>query len=347
MKVIITLEDKPGALYEALNFIQPEGFKSIQSFPVKGKVGIFKFFLEADKITIAKNDTEFEIVNEFPEVIEPEKKNGWYAIYEEDPNSHVWYISPIEYFDKYGRVPDSIDEAFSVDEIYAAGDKGIDLMPKLPNSFCEEMEMCYISYPKLTKEAEVRELEKFGFTINENPVWYYDRTELSETKKNGWYAILNEEDYEGEVDLSWNIVPIKYFDAQGVIPCNFNDRFSPEEVEAAKAEGRNLGPLLPDNFHQGEDACYRFSEGEGNKEEQAAILERFGFTINENPEWRTAPKRISSEEKMARLMKIKGIIESGFSGCLPNGNIVDRREYPEAVAIQANSLFNTPPPKEI
>ena len=33
------------------------------------------------------------------------------------------------------------------------------------------------------------------------------------------------------------------------------------------------------------------------------------------------------------LHRIKPIIESGNAGCLPNGNIVDRRVHPEAVPI--------------
>ena len=38
---------------------------------------------------------------------------------------------------------------------------------------------------------------------------------------------------------------------------------------------------------------------------------------------------------------------SGFAGCLPNGGIVDRRYYPEAIPAQKNSLFGVANPKEI
>lgn len=41
------------------------------------------------------------------------------------------------------------------------------------------------------------------------------------------------------------------------------------------------------------------------------------------------------------------IIKSGYAGILPNGNIVDRRQHPEAIPCQENSLFNTPKPKDI
>lgn len=47
------------------------------------------------------------------------------------------------------------------------------------------------------------------------------------------------------------------------------------------------------------------------------------------------------------LARTKVIIESGYAGVMPNGNIVDRREYSKAVPIPENPLFNTPKPKRI
>lgn len=41
------------------------------------------------------------------------------------------------------------------------------------------------------------------------------------------------------------------------------------------------------------------------------------------------------------------IIKSGYAGVMPNGNIVDRRKYPEAIPIPENPMFNTPEPKSI
>lgn len=46
------------------------------------------------------------------------------------------------------------------------------------------------------------------------------------------------------------------------------------------------------------------------------------------------------------LLKTKELIRSGYAGVLPNGNIVDRREHPDAVPVQKNALFGTPAPKE-
>lgn len=40
--------------------------------------------------------------------------------------------------------------------------------------------------------------------------------------------------------------------------------------------------------------------------------------------------------------RITELIASGYAGVLPNGNIVDRREYPTAVAIQKNTLLHVP-----
>lgn len=38
---------------------------------------------------------------------------------------------------------------------------------------------------------------------------------------------------------------------------------------------------------------------------------------------------------------------SGFAGCMPNGNIVDRRYFPEATPIRENKLFGIEKPKRI
>lgn len=38
---------------------------------------------------------------------------------------------------------------------------------------------------------------------------------------------------------------------------------------------------------------------------------------------------------------------SGWAGVLPNGNIVDRRYFPEATSVQENSLFGVNKPKKI
>ena len=44
--------------------------------------------------------------------------------------------------------------------------------------------------------------------------------------------------------------------------------------------------------------------------------------------------------------KTKAIIESGYAGVDKTGKIVDRREYPDAVPIQRNTLLDVPEPKE-
>ena len=37
----------------------------------------------------------------------------------------------------------------------------------------------------------------------------------------------------------------------------------------------------------------------------------------------------------------------GFAGCLPNGDLVDRLEYPDAIPLQENSLLNIPKPQTL
>ena len=51
--------------------------------------------------------------------------------------------------------------------------------------------------------------------------------------------------------------------------------------------------------------------------------------------------------KLQELLKTHDIIKSGFGGMLPNGNLVDRRQFPNAIPLQKNTLFKTPKPKDI
>ena len=41
------------------------------------------------------------------------------------------------------------------------------------------------------------------------------------------------------------------------------------------------------------------------------------------------------------------LMKSGYGGILSNGNIVDRRDHPEAIPFQENSLFGNPKPKDL
>jgi hypothetical protein len=47
------------------------------------------------------------------------------------------------------------------------------------------------------------------------------------------------------------------------------------------------------------------------------------------------------------LVEIHELNASGYAGVLPNGNIVDRRKHPNAIPIQANSLFGVVKPKPL
>lgn len=52
-------------------------------------------------------------------------------------------------------------------------------------------------------------------------------------------------------------------------------------------------------------------------------------------------------EKKAIFDKIAEIVKSGYAGMLPNGNIVDRREHPNATPIQKNAMLGAPAPLPI
>ena len=58
-------------------------------------------------------------------------------------------------------------------------------------------------------------------------------------------------------------------------------------------------------------------------------------------------KTISNEEKLKELRKIVELNKTGYAGVLPNGNIVDRREHPEAIPVQENPMFGVVKPKDI
>lgn len=47
------------------------------------------------------------------------------------------------------------------------------------------------------------------------------------------------------------------------------------------------------------------------------------------------------------LIRIQEINQSGYAGVLPNGNIVDRREYPNAVPVQKSTPLGIPEPKKL
>jgi hypothetical protein len=63
---------------------------------------------------------------------------------------------------------------------------------------------------------------------------------------------------------------------------------------------------------------------------------------------------MDNQEHLDRMLKDVvrklSLIESGYAGIMPDGRIVDRREYPSAVPAQRNTALGTlepkPPPPE-
>lgn len=47
------------------------------------------------------------------------------------------------------------------------------------------------------------------------------------------------------------------------------------------------------------------------------------------------------------LVEIFEINASGYAGVMPNGNIVDRRKFPDAIPVQENRMLGIPKPKEL
>ena len=65
---------------------------------------------------------------------------------------------------------------------------------------------------------------------------------------------------------------------------------------------------------------------------------------------------MSKEEKIYYLQDqtrenmgewIKGLNATGYAGCCSNGFIVDRRQFPDAIPVQENSLFGVVKPKKV
>lgn len=65
------------------------------------------------------------------------------------------------------------------------------------------------------------------------------------------------------------------------------------------------------------------------------------------PCWEELSPIMKEEARGEALLQIHEINQSGYAGVLPNGNIVDRREHPESIAVQKNSMFGIPEPKKI
>lgn len=53
------------------------------------------------------------------------------------------------------------------------------------------------------------------------------------------------------------------------------------------------------------------------------------------------------DEGREDLIRITEANEAGYAGCMPNGNLVDRREHPEGYEVPANRLFEIAPPKKV
>jgi hypothetical protein len=56
---------------------------------------------------------------------------------------------------------------------------------------------------------------------------------------------------------------------------------------------------------------------------------------------------MNDKEKLAAMLKTIEVIKAGYGGMLPNGNIVDRREHPDALPIQKNAMLGAPEPRPL
>lgn len=105
-------------------------------------------------------------------------------------------------------------------------------------------------------------------------------------------------------------------------------RHEPDDVDLGNADTHE------DHFYSRAMSVLKRLGAAADKIEDALLTNRTAFVA--------AP---CSETRRDALLKIKAVIESGWAGVNKLGNIVDRREHPDAVPIAANKMFNTPEPK--
>ena len=56
---------------------------------------------------------------------------------------------------------------------------------------------------------------------------------------------------------------------------------------------------------------------------------------------------LSDQTRENMLEWIQGLNKSGYAGCGRQGTICDRREFPDAIPVQENSLFGVVKPKKL
>lgn len=56
---------------------------------------------------------------------------------------------------------------------------------------------------------------------------------------------------------------------------------------------------------------------------------------------------MTKEEAIKKGEWLKELNASGYAGVLSTGELVDRREHPEAIPVQANSMFGVVKPKKL
>jgi sulfur carrier protein ThiS len=56
---------------------------------------------------------------------------------------------------------------------------------------------------------------------------------------------------------------------------------------------------------------------------------------------------MDEKEKLKKLLEIVELNKTGYAGILPNGNIVDRKKFPNAIPVQENKMFGVIKPKKL
>ena len=134
------------------------------------------------------------------------------------------------------------------------------------------------------------------------------------------------------LDAPYRDLSTRKANAERIVSCvnackGINPEAVPELLKALKRCVPWIGKMIADGAHQNSVAPLDCENA--LRQAEAAIANATKETV---------------KARLEQLLQVKRISQSGWGGILSNGNIVDRREHPNAIPIAKNSMFGVPEP---
>lgn len=83
-------------------------------------------------------------------------------------------------------------------------------------------------------------------------------------------------------------------------------------------------------------------------EEIIKYIDCIDIKVYPSREDKATGKELKKKLKVHYMMRFQNEVnKKGYAGILPNGNLVDRREHPEAIPVPKNDYLGIPEPKEV